>query len=346
MIHENPSEYNRLLNESRELIRRALQSVDELKTVVDELNRNIDLSKVALVVLQMSYESKNLVEEILNGLDLTDLVVKLDSENNLEVIRKFFSYTGQASSETQSSWVPEWLAENMNKEVLIDKLNKSAGDIMTPVYFLDSMSSVNQILAKELALKLNWNQIIIKLSGSEDLSSLALCLRCLVAIDPLLVEEFIKNIATEKFIKVIEELKDQKQLEDILLSIFAIRGEGVAYDFVWNAIRAGVSNLLRKDLQEIKLFFTRIGGNEVLKIFSLDKTYDREEIMSVLLECMTPEKLALKVNGETNETLVESFLRKIAKVNLILAVELKGKIIPQYQKFLEDITDSTETSYY
>jgi hypothetical protein len=345
MIHEDLSDSDRLLNESRELVRRALQSVEELKAVVDELNRDADLSKIALVALQMGFESKNLVEEILNGLDLTALVEKLDSENDLEVIKKFFSYTVQASSGTQFSWVSEWLAENMNKEIIIDKLNKAAGDIMTPVYFLDSVRSVNQIFAKELALKLNWDQITGKLSGLGDLSSLALCLRCLVAINPPLVEEFIKKIDAEKFIRIVEIETDSKKLDDITLCIFAVRGEGVAYEFVWNIIKAGVSNLLRKDLREIKLFFTRIGGNEVLKIYSFDKTYNREEIISVLLECMTPEKLASKVNEETNETLVESFLRKIAKVNPILAAELKEKIIPQYQKFLEGVPDSTETSY-
>nr|MDO8080779.1 hypothetical protein [Candidatus Freyarchaeota archaeon] len=344
MFHEGPDS-DRLLNESRELVRRALQSVEELKAVVNELNKDADISKIALVTLQMGFESKNLVEEILNGLDLPVLVERLDSEKDVEVIRKFFSYTGQASSGTQSSWVPEWLAENMNKDTLVDKLNKAAGDVMAPVYFLDSMKSVSQVLAKELSLKLNWDRIIEKLSSSEDLSSLALCLRCLVAIDPLLVEEFIKKIDAEKFIRIVERETDSKKLDDIILCIFAVRGGGVAYDFVWNIIKAGVSNLLRKDLKEIKLFFTRIGGNEVLKLFSFDKTYDREELMSVLLECMTPEKLALKVNGETNETLVESFLRKIVKVNPILAAELKEKVIPQYQKFLEGITDSTETSY-
>jgi hypothetical protein len=343
MIHEDLSDSDRLLNESRELVRRALQSVEELKAVVDELNRDANLSKTALVVLQMGFESKNLVEEILDGLDLPVFVEKLDSEKDVEVIRKFFSYTGQASIGTQSSWVSEWIAENMNKEILIEKVNKAAGDTLAPIYFLNSIRSVNRILAKELALKLNWGPIIGKLDSSDDLSSLALCLRCLVTIDPPLVDEFIKKIDAEKFIKIVERETDQKKLEDILFSIFAVRGEGVAYDFVWNIIKAGALNLLRKHLSEIKLFFTRIGGNEILKLSSLDKTYDREEIISVLLECMTPEKLALKVNEETDETLVESFLKKIIKVNPILAAELKEKIIPKYQKFLEGITDSTET---
>jgi hypothetical protein len=337
---------DRLLNESRELVRRALQSVEELESVVAELNKGADLSKIGLVVFQMGFERKNLVEEILNGLDLPVLVERLDSEKDVEVIRKFFSYTGQASSGTQSSWVPEWLAENMNKDILVDKLNQVEGDVMAPVHFLDSMRSVNQLVAKELSLKLNWDRIIEKLNRSEDLSSLALFLCCLVAIDPPLVEGFIKKIDCEKFIKVVERETDSKKFDDILLCIFAVRGAGVAYDFVWNIIKAGVSNLLRKDLKEIKLFFTRIGGSEVLKLFQFDKTYDREELMSVLLECMTPEKLAMKVNAEKNETLVESFLRKIVKVNPILAAELKEKIIPQYQKFLEGLTDSTETSYY
>ncbi|MEM2146409.1 MAG: hypothetical protein QW279_13690, partial [Candidatus Jordarchaeaceae archaeon] len=196
------------------------------------------------------------------------------------------------------------------------------------------------------ALKLNWDRIIENLNSSENLSSLALCLRCLVAIDPVLVEEFIKKIDAEKFTRIVERETDPKKLEDIFLCIFAVRGGGVAYDFVWNVIKSGVSNLLRKDLQEIKHFLTRIGGNEVLKLFSFDKTYDREELISVLLECMTPEKLASKINAEKDEVLVESFLRKIVKVNPIVASELREKILPQYQKFLEDITDSKETSYY
>jgi len=320
--------------------------VEELKAVVNELNKDSDISKIALVALQMSFESKNLVEEILNGLDLPVLVEKLDSEKDLEVIRKFFTYTGQASSGTQSSWVPEWLAEKMNKELLVNKLNQAPGDFMLPLYFLDSMRTVNRLVARELALKLNWNRIVENLNSSENLSSLALCLRCLVAIDPVLVEEFVKKIDAEKFTRIVEREDDPKKLEDILLCIFAVRGGGVAYDFVWNVIKAGVSNLLRKDLQEIKHFLTRIGRSEVLKLFSFDKTYDREELISVLLECMTPEKLALKINAEKDEVLVESFLKKIVKVNPIVASELREKILPQYKKFLEDITDSTETSHY
>lgn len=337
---------DRLLNESRELVRRALQSVEELKAVVEELNKDADLSKITLVTFQMGFERKNLVEEILNGLDLPVLVERLDNEKDLEVIRKFFSYIGQASSGTQSSWVPEWLAENLNKDILVDKLNQAVGDVLAPVYFLDSMKSVNQLVAKDLSLKLNWDRITERLNRSEDLSSLALCLCCLVAIDPPLVEGFIKKIDAEKFIKRVESEADSKKLDDILLCIFAVRGAGVAYDFVWNIIKAGVSNLLRKDLNEIKLFFARIRGNQIPDLFSSYKTYDREELISVLLECMTPEKIALKVNSEKNETIAESFLRKIVKANPILAVELKEKIIPQYQKFLEGITDSTETSSY
>ncbi|MEM3525884.1 MAG: hypothetical protein QXV37_00585 [Candidatus Jordarchaeaceae archaeon] len=345
MTREN-LDSDRLLNESRELVRRALQSVEERRAVINELNKDVDVSKIALVVLQMSFESKNLAEEILNGLDLPVLVERLDSEKNVETIRKFFSYTGQASSGTQSSWIPEWLAEKMDKEILVNKLNQALEDVMTPLYFLDSMRQVNKIVAKELSLKLDWSRIIENLNSSGNLSSLALCLRCLVAIDPVLVEEFIKKIDVEKIVKIVERENDPKKLEDILLCVFQVRGGGVAYDFVWSIIKSGVSNLLKKDLQEIKHFLIRIGGNEALKIFSLDKTYDREEIISILLECMTSEKLASKINAEKDEVLVESFLRKIVKVNPIIASELREKIIPQYQKFLEDITDSTETSYY
>ncbi len=345
MAREDGTDSNVLLNESRELVRRALLSVEELKAVMDELNKDPDLSKIALVMLQLGFESKNLVEEILNGLDLAVLVEKLDSEDELEVIRKFFSYMGQASSGTSSGWVPEWLAENMNREKLIEKLNNVAGDVMAPVYFLECMGSVSQLLVKELVLKLNWDPIIEKISGSEDVSSLAVCLRCLLAIDPLLVEEFVKKIDKEKFARIVEIESDTKKLEDILLCVFVVRREGVAYDFVWSIIKAGVLNLVRKELKDIKLFFVRIVGNEVLRAFSCDNNEDREEIMSTLLECMGAEKIALKINGEKNETLVESFLKRIVKVNPILAMELKEKVLLKYQKFLEEQVDSTETHF-
>ncbi len=345
MVSEDGRDSNILLNESRELVRRALLSVEELKRVLDELNSDADLSKIALVMFQMGFESKNLVEELLNGLDLAILVERLDCEEDLEVIKKFFSYVGQASGGTSSSWVPEWLADNMNKGSLIEKLNNVAGDVMAPVYFLESIGSVNSVVARELVRKLNWDPVIEMLGGSEDLSSLALCLRCLLGIDPLLVEEFVEKIDVEKFARIVEMEVDMKKLEDILLCVFVVRREGVAYDFVWSIIKAGVSNLLRNELKEIKLFFIRICGNEVLRAFSYDRTDEREEIMSVLLECMGSEKLALKINGEKNELLVESFLRKVLKVNLVLAMELKEKVLLKYQRFLEGQIDSTETQF-
>lgn len=345
MVREDGADSNILLNESRELVRRALLSVEELKAVRDELNRDPDLGKIGLVMLQMGFESKNLVEELLNGLDLAALVERLDDEEDLEAIRKFFSYVGQASSGTASSWVPEWLAENMDKEVLVEKLNGVSEDVMAAVYFLESIGSVNQVLAREMVLKLNWDPIIEKIGGSEDLSSLAACLRCLLAIDPLLVENFVSKIDCEKFARIVEIETDTKKLEDVLLCVFVVRREGVAYDFVWSIIKAGVSNLLRRELRDLKLFFIRIVGNEVLRAFSCDNNEEREEIMSVLLECMGADKLALKINGEKNEPLVESVLRKIIKVNPILAMELKDKVVQKYQKFLEGQVDSTEAEF-
>ncbi|MEM3563915.1 MAG: hypothetical protein QXS27_01775 [Candidatus Jordarchaeaceae archaeon] len=343
MAQGDHSDSDRLLNESRELVRRALLSVEELKAVMDELNRDLELSKIGLVVFQLSFETKNLVEELLNGLDLPVLVEKLNKEEDLEVIRKFFSYLGQGSKGLPSSWVPEWLADNMNKESLLNKLNNYTGNFTDPILFLEALGSVNKTVARELALKMDWSTIIEKLSTGEDLSSLALCLRCLLEIDPLLVEDFVKKLDRQKIALTVEREKNTKDLEDILLCVFVVRREGVAYDFVWSIIKAGVSNLLKKDLKEIKLFLTRIAGNELLRLFSYDGIDDREEIISVLLECMGSDNLALKVNGETNELLVEFLLRKIAKVNPVLAMDLKEKVALKYQKYLEDVVDSTET---
>ncbi|MEM2983718.1 MAG: hypothetical protein QXL24_00735, partial [Candidatus Jordarchaeaceae archaeon] len=132
MAQGDHSDSDRLLNESRELVRRALLSVEELKAVMDELNRDPELSKIGLVVFQLSFETKNLVEELLNGLDLPVLVEKLNKEEDLEVIRKFFSYLGQGSKGLPSSWVPEWLADNMNKESLLNKLNNYTGNFTDP----------------------------------------------------------------------------------------------------------------------------------------------------------------------------------------------------------------------
>ncbi len=345
MIRDDGSYPDSLLNESRELVRRALLSEEEFEAVATELNRDADLTKIALVVLQLSFESKRLVEELLNRLDLPTLVERLDAEENIEVIRRFFSYVGQATGETVSSWVPGWLAESMNKDVLVEKLSKAALEGMEPVYFLESVGSVNSIVARELALKMSWEPLIGRLSDSEDLTLLALCLRCLLGIDPLLIEEFLKKVDVEKFTRVVEKEREPRKLEDILLCVFAIRKEGVAYDFVWSVIKAAASNLAGRELKDMKLFLTRMGGNEVIRVFVQNRIENRKEIISVLLECIGSEKLALKVNGEANRFLVESFLRKIVRVNPILAVELKEKVSRKYKKYLEDLLNSTETYY-